>query len=223
MTTLADVWRPAFAKPNAAAGPEGAPSAAPPSHAARASTARSSYAASLAFDLGLVLAGSALIALSARVAIPLPFSPVPITGQTFAVLFVAAALGRWRGAAAVLAYLAEGAAGLQVFAGVHTGPAVLLGPTGGYLFGFVPAAWLCGYLAERGWDRTVLGTLAAMILGNVVIFAVALPWLARFVGPANVWALGFWPFIPGDIVKIGLAAALLPLAWKWVGARSTPR
>ena len=75
------------------------------------------------------------------------------------------------------------------------------------------------FLAERGWDRSVLGTIAAMILGNLAIFAIALPWLARFVGAANVWALGFWPFIPGDIVKIGLAAALLPLAWKWVGSR----
>lgn len=210
MTTLADVLRPAIARPRAV-GSE--PSAA----------ARDSRAASLAFDLALVLAGSALIALSARVAIPLPFSPVPITGQTFAVLLVGAALGRRRGAAAVLAYLAEGAAGLPVFAGAHTGPAALVGPTGGYLFGFVPGAWLCGYLAERGWDRSVGGTIASMTLGNVAIFAVALPWLARFVGAANVWALGFWPFIPGDVMKIGLAAAVLPLAWKWVGTRPEPR
>jgi biotin transport system substrate-specific component len=195
MMTLADVWRPAPAEPTAA-GPR---------------------ALSLALDSALVLAGSALIALSARVAIPLPFSPVPVTGQTFAVLLVGAALGRWRGAAAVLAYLAEGAAGLPVFAGAHAGPAVLLGPTGGYLFGFVPGAWLCGLLAERGWDRRVGSTILSMILGNVAIFAVALPWLARYVGSSNVWALGFWPFIPGDVVKIGLAAAALPLAWKWLG------
>lgn len=197
MTTLADVWRPTPAEPTAA-GPRAG-------------------AFSLAYDLALVLAGSALIALSARVAIPLPFSPVPVTGQTFAVLLVGAALGRWRGAAAVLAYLAEGAAGLPVFAGAHAGPAVLLGPTGGYLFGFVPGAWLCGLLAERGWDRRVGSTILSMILGNVVIFAVALPWLARYVGGSSVWALGFWPFIPGDVVKIGLAAAALPLAWKWLG------
>jgi len=202
MTTLADALRPAFARPRAA----------DPALSASARSLR------LAYDLALVLLGSALIALSARVAIPLPFSPVPITGQTFAVLLVGAALGRWRGAAAVIAYLAEGAAGMPVFAGVNSGPAALLGPTGGYLFSFVPAAWLCGYLAERGWDRSVVGTIAAMILGNVVIFAVALPWLAHFVGAGKVWALGFWPFIPGDIVKIALAAAALPLAWKWVGA-----
>ena len=210
MITIADALRPPFARPSAA---EGEPRAA----------VRAPRAASLAFDLALVLAGGALIALSARVAIPLPFSPVPITGQTFAVLLVGAALGRWRGAAAVLAYLAEGAAGLPVFAGAHTGPSALVGPTAGYLFGFVPGAWLCGYLAERGWDRTIAGTAAAMLLGNVAIFAVALPWLARYVGAANVWALGFWPFIPGDVVKIGLAAALLPLAWKWIGTRPAPR
>ncbi|MGH7680544.1 MAG: biotin transporter BioY [Candidatus Eiseniibacteriota bacterium] len=204
MTTLADALSPSFARPRAA---DAAPRAA-------------SSALKLGYHLALVLLGSALIALSARVAVPLPFSPVPITGQTFAVLLVGAALGRWRGAAAVMAYLAEGAAGLPVFAGVHTGPAALVGPTGGYLFGFVPAAWFCGALAERGWDRTVPGTIAAMVLGNVVIFAIALPWLARFTGASNVWALGFWPFIPGDIVKIALAAAALPLAWKWVGSRS---
>jgi biotin transport system substrate-specific component len=204
MTTLADALRPAFARPRAM-------DALP----RPVDTARK-----LAYDTTLVLLGSALIALSARVAIPLPFSPVPITGQTFAVLLVGAALGPWRGAAALLAYLAEGAAGLPVFAGAHTSPAALLGPTGGYLFGFVPAAWICGYLAERGWDRNVWGTVASMILGNVAIFAVALPWLARFVGSGNVLALGFWPFLPGDVVKIALAAAALPLTWKWIGTRS---
>jgi biotin transport system substrate-specific component len=170
-------------------------------------------------DFALVLAGSAAIALSAQVALPLPFSPVPVTGQTFGVLLVASILGRARGAAAVLAYLAEGAVGLPVFAGFAAGPAVFLGPTGGYLLGFLPAAWLCGLLAERGWDRTPLRATASMLLGNVAIFALGLPWLARFVGASNVWGLGFWPFIPGDIVKIGLAAALLPLGWKALGAR----
>lgn len=176
-------------------------------------------AGALLYDLALVASGSLLIALSAQVAVPLPFSPVPVTGQTFGVLFVASILGRARGTAAALAYLAEGAAGLPVFAGLAAGPAILLGPTGGYLLGFVPAAWLCGALAERGWDRTPLRTTASMILGNIAIFALGLPWLARFVGASNVWALGFWPFLPGDIVKIGLAAALLPLGWKALGAR----
>ncbi|HEU4333771.1 MAG TPA: biotin transporter BioY [Candidatus Eisenbacteria bacterium] len=190
-----------------------------PRFARRREVTRLGAVGALLYDLALIAAGSLIIALSAQVAIPLPFSPVPVTGQTFGVLFVASILGRVRGAAAVLAYLAEGAAGLPVFAGLAAGPAKLLGPTGGYLIGFVPAAWLCGALAERGWDRTPLRTAASMILGNIAIFALGLPWLARFVGASNVWALGFWPFLPGDIVKIGLAAALLPLGWKALGAR----
>ncbi|HSQ59731.1 MAG TPA: biotin transporter BioY [Acidobacteriota bacterium] len=202
---LADLRRPRFARSAAGAAESGARVAWP--------------AAALLYDLALIAAGSLLIALSAQVAIPLPFSPVPVTGQTFGVLFVASMLGRARGTAAVLAYLAEGAAGLPVFAGLAAGPAKLLGPTGGYLLGFVPGAWLCGALAERGWDRTPLRATASMILGNIAIFALGLPWLARFVGASNVWALGFWPFLPGDIVKIGLAAALLPLGWKALGAR----
>ena len=195
---LADTLRPGFARPNVAP----------------------VTPASAFYDLALILAGSALIALSAQVAFPLPFSPVPVTGQTFGVLFVASLLGRARGTAAVLAYLAEGAAGLPVFAGAAAGPAKLIGPTGGYLAGFVLGAYVCGWLAERGWDRTPFKTTISMILGNIAIFAVALPWLARFVGAANVWTMGFWPFITGDVVKIGAAAALLPLGWKALGART---
>ena len=203
---LADLLRPGFAGPSTVSSPG-------------SGAARTSRAAAFAFDRSLIRAGSVLIALSAQVAVPLPFSPVPVTGQTFAVLFVASLLGRARGTAAVLAYLAEGAAGLPVFAGAAAGPAKLLGPTGGYLAGFALGAYVCGALAERGWDRTPFRASASMILGNVAVFALALPWLARFVGASNVWALGFWPFIPGDIIKIGLAAALLPLGWKALGVR----
>lgn len=200
MATMADVIRPAFARPGAG-------------------TAAQVRAGSFAYDLILVLAGSAFIAATAQVWFTLPFSPVPITGQTFGVLFVASLLGRGRGAAAVLLYLAEGAAGLPVFAEMKAGPHILLGPTGGYLAGFVPAAWVCGALAERGFDRTIRGTILSMLLGNVAIFALGLPWLARYVGPEHALALGFWPFLPGDVVKIGLAAALLPLGWRLLGAR----
>ena len=168
------------------------------------------------YNVLLVLAGSALIALSAQVAIPLPFSPVPVTGQTFAALLVGAALGATRGSAAVLAYLAEGAAGLPVFAGGLAGPAILLGPTGGYLLGFLPAAWICGALAERGWDRHFLSTLAAMTLGDIAIFAVGVPWLARYVGAENAVAFGLTPFVVGNIAKIVLAAGALPFAWACV-------
>ena len=199
MTYLADVWRPS---------------------STGSTRLGSSRAVALAYDLGVVLLGSLFIALSAQVALPLPFSPVPVTGQTFAVLAVGAALGRARGTASVLAYLGEGAAGLPVFAGGAAGIAPLLGPTGGYLLGFLPGAWLCGALAERGWDRRVGGTIAAMLLGNAAIFAVGLPWLSGFVGASNALALGFWPFLPGDVVKIGLAAAALPLVWKWVGGKA---
>ena len=166
------------------------------------------------YDSFLVLGGSFLIALSAQVAIPLPFSPVPITGQTFAVLVVGMLLGRRRGTAAVFAYLAEGFLGLPVFAGGAAGIAKIAGPTGGYLASFVPAAFLVGYLAEKGWDRKISTTFLAMLLGNVIIFGFGALWLARFVGLDKAVSLGVVPFLIGDVVKIGLATFALPGAWK---------
>ncbi|MCI0595450.1 MAG: biotin transporter BioY [candidate division Zixibacteria bacterium] len=166
------------------------------------------------YDSFLVLGGSFLMALSAQIAIPLPFSPVPITGQTFAVLVVGMLLGRWRGTAAVLAYLTEGTLGLPVFAGGAAGIAKILGPTGGYLVSFLPAAYLVGYLAEKGWDRKISTTFLAMILGNVIIFSFGALWLARFVGLDKALSLGVLPFLAGDVVKIGLATIALPGAWK---------
>ena len=171
------------------------------------------------YDSFLVLGGSFLIALSAQVAIPLPFSPVPITGQTFAVLVVAMLLGRWRGTAAILAYLAEGILGLPVFAGGVAGVAKILGPTGGYLVSFLPAAYLVGYLAEKGWDRKVSTTFLAMILGNIIIFSFGALWLAKFVGFNQAFSLGVLPFLAGDVVKIGLATLALPGAWKLLGEK----
>jgi biotin transport system substrate-specific component len=170
------------------------------------------------YDLGLVLAGSALVALAAQLEVRLPFTPVPVTGQTFAVLLVGALLGWKRGAAAMLAYLAEGVSGLPVFAGGAFGAGVLLGPSGGYLLGFVPAAALTGALAERGWDRRFLTTWAAMALGSACLFACGLAWpgLWAVVGRENVFAAGLLPFLPGDIAKQLLAALLLPGAWKLV-------
>ena len=174
----------------------------------------------LLYDAALVLGGSLFIALSAQVAIQLPFSPVPITGQTLAVLLVGALLGSRRGALAVLAYIAEGLAGLPVFAGGAAGLARLFGPTGGYLVGFVAAAFLVGWLAERGWDRRFGTTIAAMTLGNVVIYSVGAVWLAVFVGGlSRAWSLGVLPFLPGDALKIVLAAVLLPGGWKLLGMR----
>jgi len=209
MITMADAIRPSFARPRTGAHGAAASDAAVP-------------AASLLYELLIVLAGSALIALSAWVAIPLPFSPVPVTGQTFAVLLVGSALGARRGAAAALAYLAEGTWGLPVFAGGAAGPHVLAGPTGGYLAGFVLGAFACGALAERGWDRRPLSTVASMAVGNVAILVPGVVRLAAFVGPGPVWKLGLFPFVPGDLVKIALAAGLLPLGWKLL-ARARPR
>jgi biotin transport system substrate-specific component len=170
---------------------------------------------SLLWKLMLVLAGSALIALAAQVRIPLPFSPVPVTGQTFAVLLVAAALGRL-GLWSVIAYLIEGAAGLPVFAGGTFGVAMIVGPTGGYLIGFALAAAIVGSAAERGWDRHLATALAAMLLGEVAIYACGLAWLARFPLPVPLLDAGLVPFIPGDLVKMVLAALALPGAWKLV-------
>ncbi|GBC83908.1 Biotin transporter BioY [bacterium HR11] len=164
----------------------------------------------------LVLGGSLFTALMAQVAIPLPFTPVPITGQTLAVLLVGAVLGARRGALSMMAYLAEGLAGLPVFAGGTAGVGRLLGPTGGYLIGFVFAAYVVGRLADRGWDRRPATTALAMLVGNGVIYVFGLPWLAQFVGPAHVFSMGLVPFIPGDLLKVLLAAALLPGAWRLV-------
>jgi len=180
----------------------------------------------LARDLLLVLAGSLLIALTARIVIPLPWTPVPITGQTFGVLLMGALLGSRLGFLAVLAYLFEGALGLPVFA-KGGGLAYMLGPTGGYLISYPLAAGVVGYLVERwGADRAFFRTLVAMLAGNLLIYALGLPWLAawligagKYAGLSGLLAAGMLPFIPGDFIKAVLAAALLPSAWRLVGQR----
>ena len=168
-----------------------------------------SRALTYAYDIFLVLAGSVVVALTAQIAVPLPFTPVPITGQTFGVLLVGALLGSRRGAMSILAYLTQGMAGLPVFAGGAGGPARFLGPTGGYLLGFVAAAWIVGAFAERGWDRTFPRAVAAMALGNAAIFAAGISWLGVLVGPARAVPMGLIPFLPGAAIQILLAAALL--------------
>ncbi len=164
----------------------------------------------------LAVAGSALVAICAQIQVP--FIPVPMTMQTFAVLLVGTAYG-WRlGGATLALYLAEGAAGIPVFAGGAAGPAVLFGGTGGYLLGFVLAAALCGALAERGWDRHVVRTAIAMFFANVVIYVPGLLWLGNVYGwdkPILEW--GLTPFILGDLTKLALAACALPLAWRLLG------
>jgi biotin transporter BioY len=152
-------------------------------------------------DIGLVLAFSLLIGLLAHLVIPLPFTPVPVTGQTFGVLLTGAVLGSRLGTATLLAYIVEGVAGLPVFAAGTSGPA-----TYGYLAGFVVAAFVVGWLCERGWDRDAPRIVAAMIAGEVAIYFFGLLWLARFVPASKLLALGLVPFLVGDAVKLVAAA-----------------
>jgi biotin transport system substrate-specific component len=166
-------------------------------------------------SLSLALTGTLFIALMARVAIPLPFSPIPFTGQTFAVLLVGALLGKRLGALTVAMYVAEGAAGLPVFA-MGAGPAYLLGPTGGYLLGCIAAAWVTGALAERGWDRKCITAVPAMAAGNAVIYVFGLAWLSRFVDSAHLATVGLYPFMITDLLKVVLAATLLPAGWSLI-------
>lgn len=164
----------------------------------------------------LALVGS--LALWASAKLQVPFYPVPITMQTFVVLVLGMAFG-WRlGAATVLLYLAEGAMGLPVFAGTPErgiGIAYMMGPTGGYLLGFVVSAAAVGWLGSRGWDRHIATTLAAMVLGTAIIFGFGLVWLGSLIGwERSVLALGLLPFLPGATFKIALAAVVLPAVWR---------
>jgi len=161
-------------------------------------------------ELLLLVAGSVFLALAARISVPLPFTPVPVTGQTLGVLLVGALYGPRRGALTVLAYLAEGVAGAPVFAAGRSGLPVLLGPTGGYLVGFVPAAALAGALASV--TRPVWLRLAGIVLATLVIYAAGVPWLAVAAGMAAADAVtkGLVPFLIGDALKAALAVGVTP-------------
>ena len=162
-------------------------------------------------DALFIVAFSLITAGFARISIPLPFTPVPITGQTLAVLLTGAVLGSRRGALAMLAYLAEGSAGLPVFAGGGSGLFWNMA-SGGYLIGYVPAAYVVGFLTERGWNK---GTwvLLAMLAGNVILYVPGLIQLAFWVGWDKTLPLGLYPFIAGDLVKLYIASMMLPSAW----------
>jgi biotin transport system substrate-specific component len=170
-------------------------------------------------DVLLVAGGAGFVALAAQVSIALPFTPVPITGQTFAVVLVGAGLGAVLGLASLGLYLFVGALGAPVYADGDHGWDVLTGPTGGYIVGFVLAAGLTGYLAQRRWDRRFSSAVAAMLTGNVVIYLVGLPWLAEQIdaGLEGTLEAGLYPFVVGDLLKLYLAGALLPVAWGFVG------
>lgn len=165
----------------------------------------------------LALVGTGLLTVSAKIMVP--FWPVQMSMQTFAVLVIGAAYG-WRLAGATVAlYLAQGAIGLPVF-GLGSGLAYMAGPTGGYLIGFLPAAMIVGFLAERGFDRRWPTALVMFLIGDAIIFAFGVAWLSSLIGFEKAIAGGLLPFLPAEALKIALAMAVLPLAWKAVGRRS---
>ena len=157
----------------------------------------------------VILLASWLIGVSAQFSIVLPFSPVPITGQTIIILLIGVLLGKARGTAAVGLYILQGAAGLPVFAGGKSGLLTLVGPTGGYLVGFLVAVYVVGILSELRHDNSIMYTVSSLIIGNVIIYAFGLIWLVRFVGEAQALSLGFFPFLVGDILKIFIGVLIL--------------
>ena len=165
-------------------------------------------------QVGLVIGFSLLTALSAQIVIPI--GPVPITGQTFAVLLTGALLGSRLGAITMIVYLLEGAIGLPFFSGAHGGILHLMGPTGGYLVAFPAGAFITGAFAEHGWDRKFLTAAAAMAIGSIVIMLSGWLWfsLVMKTSPAITLFATVLKFIPGDIIKISLAVAVLPSGWK---------
>lgn len=165
----------------------------------------------------LVIGGSLALTLSAKVQVP--FWPVPMTMQSMVVLLIGLGFGARLGALTILAYLAEGAAGLPVFAGMAAGPAYLLGPTGGYLLGFLLAGAFAGWAAERGFGRDLPRTLLVMLLGHVLLFAPGVLWLAVLFGWSKAVALGVEPFLLATLLKSGLGAAVVSALWRLVDSR----
>ena len=167
----------------------------------------------LLWDAVLVVGFACLTAAFAQISFWI--GPVPVTGQTFAVLLTGALLGSRRGALSQLSYLAVGATGIPYWFALGGPPGIarLVGPTGGYLIGFVAVAFLVGWLAERGWDRRVWTAALAMLAGETVLYIFGLTWLARFVPAENVLQVGLYPFVIGDLMKVAAAALMLPSAW----------
>jgi biotin transport system substrate-specific component len=173
-------------------------------------------------NVALILSGAVFTAYAAQLVIPM--WPVPITAQTLAVLLVGSVLGATRGAISLIVYFSMGAVGLPVFSAATS---LSFGPTFGYLVGFVAAAAVVGYLSQRGWHKSVTGVIGSFAIANSVIYLFGLPWLAFALGSlgaandlASVAAAGLAPFIIGDLIKMTLAAALLPLAWKFLGKKA---
>ncbi|MGH2636975.1 MAG: biotin transporter BioY [Actinomycetota bacterium] len=177
----------------------------------------------IAWRVLLAFAGSWLVAGLAQISISLPFTPVPITGQTLGVLLVGASLGAGLGGVSMALYLAQGALGLPFFAAGESGADLLRlsSVSGGYLWGFLLSAAAVGWLAERGWDRSLRSSIGAMFLGEVVLYLVAIPWLMQAIDVSlgRALELGLAPFVVGDTLKLLLAAGLLPAGWRLVGKR----
>jgi biotin transport system substrate-specific component len=177
-------------------------------------------ASKLSRNVILAVGGTVLLWLSAKIQVPL--YPVPITMQTLVVLVLGMAYGPRLGAATMVLYLLEAAVGLPVLAGdwnAGGGFHLLYGPTGGYLVGFVVAAAVCGRLAQRGWDRSLPHAAAAMLIGNLIIYALGLAWLAIQIGAAGAIQYGLLPFLLGDLLKVALGTCGLPAAWKGIARR----
>ena len=174
------------------------------------------FSRGIVMDLVLVSAGAALTAIAAQVLVPL--WPVPITGQTLAVLLVGSSLGALRGALSMVLYVAMGILGLPVFSEATSGVDVAFGPTGGYIFGFVFAAAFTGWIAQRSWDRRILRAILAFVGGTVVTFAIGLPWLALSLGLGfgATLAAGLYPFMVGGVVKLLIAAGVISAGWTYV-------
>lgn len=166
------------------------------------------------YNIVLVVAGSILITLSAKISIPLSFSPIPVTIQTLVILLIGTIYGSKRSSLAVLVYISQGIIGIPVFAKTGSGFAYLLGPTGGYLIGFVFAAFITGYFAEKGWDRSFWKTSLAMTIGTSFIFIFGVGWLCSFHGFSKAVMVGFVPFIVEAIITIIIAITLIPSGWK---------
>ena len=168
------------------------------------------------FDVVIIILGSVFVALSSQLAFYLPFSPIPITGQTFAVLFIGAVLGSRRGGLSLALYVLEGLIGLPVFAGGTGGMAIFFGPTAGYLVGFIPAAILVGYLSEKGYSRNRISMFFVLLLGLTVIYFFGVFRLLSFVEYEKVFIFGIAPFLVGDAIKAVMAMILIPSGWKLI-------
>jgi biotin transport system substrate-specific component len=174
-----------------------------------------------ALNMLFIASASVLIAIAAQIAVPLPHSPVPLTMQPLAVLLVGVVLGSWRGAAAAVLYLLEGFGGLPVFAQGHGGPLWLIGPTAGYLLSYPLAAFVAGWVSERGWGSTITRAVAGMLAALAIIYAGGWSWLSIVTGGAErAFLIGVAPFLIADVVKVALGAALLPRAQRAIARLS---